>query len=341
MLTVRLRGTTSSSGPLCSLLVRKDFASFRAIGSGRRSSCHDDILVALPCASACSNSSRYTCLTRTAADSFDKKTTSFKSTSRGRIRALSNSTTITATQLIAAEAMPQLWMYPPEGDEDHGKEEDYSNSTSYATTGGYTPYTPKCTTTLSNATTSTSPTNNSNKPSNTSKGGGGSKDGRIKCPKCGQHVLFQHADFEENTFYCATCSSWFLVAPSSDSSKITNTTPLDYQQQQQRSSNSNGSSVGNVKENFPLERERQYNTSKSYVDKNNSTTTTATAATFNSPKSHDSDKYVQYSSINSETIASKQDHHPSSKIRPAARTIPTPIEICNGLDEYVIGQKKC
>jgi ribosomal protein S27E len=159
---------------------------------------------------------------------------------------LSNSTTITATQLIAAEAMPQLWMYPPEGDEDHGKEEDYSNSTSYATTGGYTPYTPKCTTTLSNATTSTSPTNNSNKPSNTSKGGGGSKDGRIKCPKCGQHVLFQHADFEENTFYCATCSSWFLVAPSSDSSKITNTTPLDYQQQQQRSSNSNGSSVGNV-----------------------------------------------------------------------------------------------
>jgi hypothetical protein len=44
-----------------------------------------------------------------------------------------------------------------------------------------------------------------------SAGGGG---GRYLCPKCGTHVTFRHADFEENTFYCATCSGWFLITPS-------------------------------------------------------------------------------------------------------------------------------
>jgi hypothetical protein len=39
-------------------------------------------------------------------------------------------------------------------------------------------------------------------------GGGG---GRHRCPKCGTHVTFRHGDFEENTFYCATCSGWFVA----------------------------------------------------------------------------------------------------------------------------------
>jgi hypothetical protein len=42
-----------------------------------------------------------------------------------------------------------------------------------------------------------------------SSGGGG--NGKHKCPKCGMSVTFKHGDFEENTFYCATCSGWFLV----------------------------------------------------------------------------------------------------------------------------------
>jgi hypothetical protein len=41
-------------------------------------------------------------------------------------------------------------------------------------------------------------------------GGGG---GRHRCPKCGTHVTFRHGDFEENTFYCATCSGWFVANP--------------------------------------------------------------------------------------------------------------------------------
>ena len=50
--------------------------------------------------------------------------------------------------------------------------------------------------------------------------GGGGGNGKHKCPKCGMSVTFKHGDFEENTFYCATCSGWFLVknAEKSDAS---------------------------------------------------------------------------------------------------------------------------
>lgn len=44
-----------------------------------------------------------------------------------------------------------------------------------------------------------------------SGGGGGGGAGKHKCPKCGTSVTFKHADFEDNTFYCASCSGWFLV----------------------------------------------------------------------------------------------------------------------------------
>ena len=42
-------------------------------------------------------------------------------------------------------------------------------------------------------------------------GGAGGGNGRNRCPKCGTSVTFRHGDFEENTYYCATCSGWFLI----------------------------------------------------------------------------------------------------------------------------------
>jgi hypothetical protein len=49
-----------------------------------------------------------------------------------------------------------------------------------------------------------------NKAGSRKYGGGG---GRHRCPKCGTHMSFRHVDFEENTFYCATCSGWFNANP--------------------------------------------------------------------------------------------------------------------------------
>ena len=48
------------------------------------------------------------------------------------------------------------------------------------------------------------------------KRGSGGSGGRYRCPKCGSFVSFRHEDFEENTFYCATCSGWFLVTSNTE-----------------------------------------------------------------------------------------------------------------------------
>jgi hypothetical protein len=44
------------------------------------------------------------------------------------------------------------------------------------------------------------------------KVGGGGGGGRHRCPKCGTTVTFR-CDYEENTFYCASCSGWFIANP--------------------------------------------------------------------------------------------------------------------------------
>ena len=73
------------------------------------------------------------------------------------------------------------------------------------------PSSPLSTTTTTTTTTTNEPTARNVK--GRGGGGGGSGSGRHRCPKCGTHVTFRHGDFEENTFYCATCSGWFLITP--------------------------------------------------------------------------------------------------------------------------------
>jgi hypothetical protein len=219
MLAVRLRGATSN-GNIGSLLVRKDYSSFRAITT--TSSCRDEHVVGVHCATA-SKGTRYGL--PVIAPSHNCRNSSVRA-HRGRTsRALT--TTNVSARVVTAVALPQTWEHPIEEEEE---DEEGSSTITSATTSGYTPYTSKFTTTPSNAST----TSTTGKPSSSTNtkggGGGGSRDGRIKCPRCGQNVLFQHADFEENTFYCATCSSWFLVTPSSSSDLPKSTPSPEYQQ---------------------------------------------------------------------------------------------------------------
>lgn len=44
-------------------------------------------------------------------------------------------------------------------------------------------------------------------------GTGGGGTGRCRCTKCGTIVTFRHSDFDENSYYCATCGGWFLAPP--------------------------------------------------------------------------------------------------------------------------------
>jgi len=42
-------------------------------------------------------------------------------------------------------------------------------------------------------------------------GPGGPGGGRHRCPRCSSVVVFNSNDFNENNFYCAACSGWFVV----------------------------------------------------------------------------------------------------------------------------------
>lgn len=57
------------------------------------------------------------------------------------------------------------------------------------------------------------PTEYEGKTVESRKHGGGGGGGRCRCPKCGTFVTFRHGDFDENTFYCAACSGWFVMSP--------------------------------------------------------------------------------------------------------------------------------
>jgi hypothetical protein len=51
--------------------------------------------------------------------------------------------------------------------------------------------------------------------------GGGNGGGRYRCPKCGTDVTFK-CDFEDNTFYCASCAGWFAGTPRMEATRASN-----------------------------------------------------------------------------------------------------------------------
>lgn len=120
--------------------------------------------------------------------------------------------------------------------------------------------------------------------------------------KCGTYVTFRHGDFEENTFYCAACSGWFVV------NNATTVTLKNVEDDQ----------ISAKRTKQPQERQ-----DPPLLMQHISLDTKRT------------DRGTPPSSSSSTSSSFESTQQPI----PELRRIPTPSEIMRGLNEYVIGQR--
>jgi len=156
-------------------------------------------------------------------------------------------------------------------------------------------------------------------------GGGG---GRQKCPKCGTFVTFCHVEFEENTFYCAACSGWFLISQENRSVE-TDTNP-----------GTTSSSLGNMSEldgtNSTQKKRQNYTPSSPQILMEHIPERGQMGSTGGRSGGGDhtssSNMFPEY---RDETMNKSTAGSSSSGV---SSHLPTPQEIYKGLNEYVIGQ---
>lgn len=152
------------------------------------------------------------------------------------------------------------------------------------------------------------------------KGSGGGGGGRYRCPKCGTDVTFK-CDFEDNTFYCASCAGWFAgrspvdaatCAPRQQDASYEEFIAKDMRNNSHKGPGGPGSEQEIIMRHIP-ETPRRYNAS---VKAGNGR---------------------QHNNIDESQMENNSMPH-QMQAPPAAKRILTPREIRKGLDEYVIGQ---
>jgi ATP-dependent protease Clp ATPase subunit len=128
-------------------------------------------------------------------------------------------------------------------------------------------------------------------------------------------VTFRHGDFEENTYYCAACSGWFVSNAMPDNN--TTSTP----------SSATDPHVLHTMHHIPDE--NKIFTRQHRVDTN-----------FNNTIHNPLRREQQMNQQNqSREEMYQQQQQASSAMRETITHIPTPREIMRGLNEYVIGQR--
>ena len=160
-------------------------------------------------------------------------------------------------------------------------------------------------------------------------GGGPGGPGRHRCPRCSSVVVFHSNDFaNENNFYCAACSGWFVVQDpiaASSGGSGTGTGAEQQQQQQQQQQHPGMASPPNIL--------------MQHIDNNNA----AHASNGNTfPRDRfaaNTSRHQQQQSSGQEAYERQHGGNPNLS-GPAAeeRRLPTPHEIFSGLNQYVIGQ---